>query len=71
MSVQQLITKGRKDIDDIDKTLARTERLVEDTRDVGKNVSRAAAHAATPLQRARARCQSYTHACARCMHDAT
>ncbi|KAG2491964.1 hypothetical protein HYH03_009695 [Edaphochlamys debaryana] len=39
MSMQQLMTKGRKDIGETDKTLDRAERLVEDTKDVGKNVA--------------------------------
>lgn len=38
--MQQLVTKGKKDIDETDKALARAERIVEDTKDVGKTVSK-------------------------------
>lgn len=39
MSMQQLVSKGKKDIDETDKALARAERIVEDTKDVGKTVA--------------------------------
>lgn len=39
MNMQQLMVKGRKQIDEIDKTLDRAHRLVEDTREIGVNVS--------------------------------
>ncbi|EFJ47278.1 Qb-SNARE, NPSN-family [Volvox carteri f. nagariensis] len=35
MSMQQLMSKGRKDIADIDKTLDRAQRIAEDTKQVG------------------------------------
>lgn len=38
MSMQQLVAKGRKDINEIDKTLERAERIAEDTKAVGKEV---------------------------------
>lgn len=38
MSNQQLMAKGRKDIVQIDKTLARAERIAEDTLQVGVSV---------------------------------
>lgn len=36
--MQQLVAKGRKDINEIDKTLERAERIAEDTKAVGKEV---------------------------------
>ena len=36
--MQQLMKKGRTDIQDIDKTLERSERIVEDTKAVGTQV---------------------------------
>ena len=39
MSTGQLMVKGRKDITDIDNTLARAERIVEDTDQVAVQVS--------------------------------
>ncbi|KXZ54711.1 hypothetical protein GPECTOR_4g779 [Gonium pectorale] len=39
MSMQQLMTKGRKDIGEIDKTLDRAQRIAEETRDVGRNLA--------------------------------
>lgn len=38
MSNQQLMTKGKRLIDDTENTLARTERIVEDTQQVGTQV---------------------------------
>ncbi len=42
MSMQQLMTKGRKDIQDIDNILKHSERIVEDTKAVGTQVRRRA-----------------------------
>ncbi|KAG2434695.1 hypothetical protein HXX76_007585 [Chlamydomonas incerta] len=39
MNMQQLMKKGRTDIQDIDKTLERSERIVEDTKAVGTQVA--------------------------------
>jgi ribose 1,5-bisphosphokinase PhnN len=38
MNVQQLMQRGRKDWEDTEATLARAERLVEDTEAIGVQV---------------------------------
>lgn len=38
MSTQQLIKKGRGEIEGINQTLGRTERIVQDTLQVGREV---------------------------------
>ena len=39
MSMVQLIRQGHKEIDEIDDTLARAERIAHDTLDIGTKVS--------------------------------
>ena len=38
MATTQLLHKGRGEIKEIEDTLNRTERLLEETKDIGKNV---------------------------------